>query len=155
YQEQQRRGEQYELVVGVGTLVWTNDGGHRVCSPIVTARATIALEAETGRLTVGPGIGGAKVSPGPDMLEGSEEPTIPEQQQIERKVAELKSHLDERQITPILKRWLQSMPSAADTSYQHMLQYPDRATRTPQLAFAPVLMLRKRGAQTLREALRK
>ena len=155
YQEQQRRGEQYELVVGVGTLVWTNNGGHRVCRPIVTARATIALDAESGCITVRPALDGANFTLEQDMLEVSERPPIQEQQQIERKITELKSHLDERQIKPILKGWLQSMPSAADTSYQDSLQCPVRASGTPQLAFAPVLLLRQRGAQTLREALRK
>jgi hypothetical protein len=44
YQEQQRRGEQYELLLGVGVLLWTTASDHKVRRPIVTARVTIALE---------------------------------------------------------------------------------------------------------------
>ena len=58
-------------------------------------------------------------------------------------------------ITPILKGWLQTLPSAADAVYHDTLECPEHATRTPQMAFAPILILRKRGVQTMREALEK
>jgi hypothetical protein len=56
YQEQQRRGEQYELLVGVGTLLWIDPKGHKICRPTVTAKATIGMETTSGRITVGPAV---------------------------------------------------------------------------------------------------
>ena len=146
YQEQQRRGEQYELIVGVGSLVLTAKSGHRVCRPIITARATIAMERESGCITVGPPVDGANFTLEQDMLEVDERPPFQEQQAIEQKVAQLESHLDQPQITPVLKSWLQTLPSAADTSYQDSLKCPECAIRTPQMAFAPILILRRRGS---------
>ena len=46
YQEQQRRGEQYELLLGVGVLLWITRAGHRVNRPVVTARVSIDLDRE-------------------------------------------------------------------------------------------------------------
>jgi len=155
YQEQQRRGEQYELVLGVGILVWTAGSGHKICRPIVTARVTITLERESGCISVVPALDGVDFRLEQDMMEVNERPPIQDQKPIEQRVSALASPWNRREITPILKGWLQTLPSAADATYQGTLQCPERATRTPQMAFAPVLILRKRGAQTMRDVLRK
>ena len=59
YQEQQRRGEQYELLLGVGVLLWTTTSDHKLRRPIVTARVTIVLEREYGCITIAPAVDGA------------------------------------------------------------------------------------------------
>ena len=57
---------------------------------------------------------------------------------------------------PILKGWLHSLPSQADAAiYDDALDCPEDASHTPQMAFAPVLILRRRGVQTIREMLKK
>ena len=155
YQEQQRRGEQYELLLGVGVLLWTTASDHKVRRPIVTARVTIALERESGCITIAPAVDGANFAVEQDMMEVNERPPIQDQRQIEDKVSALESPWNRGVITPILKGWLQTLPSAADAVYHDTLECPERATRTPQMAFAPILILRKRGAQTMREVLKK
>ena len=87
YQEQQRRGEQYELLLGVGTLLWTTASDHKVRRPIVTARVTIALEHESGCITIAPAVDGANFAVEQDMMEVNERPPIQDQRQIEDKVA--------------------------------------------------------------------
>jgi hypothetical protein len=155
YQEQQRRGEQYELLLGVGVLLWTTASDDKVRRPIVTARVTIALERQSGCITIAPAVDGANFAVEQDMLEVNERPPIQGQQKTEREVSALESPWDRGVITPILKSWIQDLPSAADAVYHDTLECPDRATRTPQMAFAPILILRKRGAQTMREVLKK
>ncbi|MHB1034369.1 MAG: AAA domain-containing protein [Pirellulales bacterium] len=155
YQEQQRRGEQYELLLGVGVLLWTTTSNHKVRRPIVTARVTIALERESGRITIAPAVDGAFFAVEQDMMEVNERPPIQDQQQIEEKVSALDAPWNREEITPILKGWLHTLPSAADAIYHDTLACPERATRTPQMAFAPILVLRRRGARTMREALKK
>ena len=155
YQEQQRRGEQYELLLGVGVLVWTTTSGHKVCRPTVTARVTIALERESGCITVSPAVDGANFALEQDMLEVNERPPIQHQQQIQEKVSALESPWNRQEVPPLLKGWLQTLTMAADAVYSEALECPDRTTRTPQMAFAPILILRKRGAQTMREVLKK
>ena len=155
YQEQQRRGEQYELLLGVGVLLWSTASDHKVRRPIVTARVTIALERESGCITIAPAVDGASFAVEQDMMEVNERPPIQEQRQIEEKVSALESPWNRGEITPILKGWLHTLPTAADAVYHDTLECPERATRTPQMAFAPILVLRKRGAQTMREVLKK
>ena len=155
YQEQQRRGEQYELLLGVGVLLWTTTSGHKVRRPTVTARVTIALERESGCITVSPAVDGANFALEQDMLEVNERPPIQHQQQIQENVSALESPWNRQQVPPLLKGWLQTLTMAADAVYSDALKCPDRATRTPQMAFAPILILRKRGAQTMREVLKK
>ncbi len=154
YQEQQRRGEQYELLIGVGVLVWTTSSGHKVRRPIVTARVTIDLERESGCIKIAPAVDGASFTVEQEMLEINDRPPIQDQRQIEDDVSSLESLWNRAVITPILKGWLNSLPSAADAEYRDILNCPDGATRTPQMAFAPVLILRKRGAQTMRDFLK-
>jgi len=155
YQEQQRRGEQYELLVGVGVLVWTTPSGQKVRRPIVTARVTIALERESGCITIAPAVDGANFTVEQDMLEIDERPPIQDQRDIEDKVSLLDSPFDRAVITPILKGWLQTLHSAADAVYNDGLECPERSTGAPQMAFAPILILRKRGIQTMSKAFTK
>ena len=88
------------------------------------------------------------------MLDNANErPPGDVQNQIEQRVSSLESPWDRSAITPILKGWFQAMPSAADGVYHDTLECPERATRTPQMAFAPILVLRKRGTRTMQVAL--
>jgi very-short-patch-repair endonuclease len=123
--------------------------------PIVTARVTIALERESGCITIAPAVDGANFAIEQDMMEPKERPPSQDQKPIEEKVSALESPWNRREITLILKGWLQTLPSAADAVYHDTLECPDRATRTPQMAFAPVLILRKRGTHTMSEVLKK
>ena len=154
YQEQQRRGEQYELLLGVGVLVWETPSDQKVRRPIVTARVTIALERESGCITVAPVVAGANFTVEQDMIQVEERPPE-DKKQIESEVTSLESPWNRAVITPILRSWLNSLPSGADAVYHDMLECPDRITRTPQMAFAPILILRKRGVQTMCEVLKK
>jgi len=156
YQEQQRHGEQYELLLGLGVLVWTTPSDQKVRRPIVTARVTIALERESGCITIAPAVDGANFTVEQDIIEVNELPPFQDRQEIEDKISALESPWNRAVITPILKGWLHTLPSAtADSVYYDALECPDRTTRTPQMAFAPILILRKRGAQTMREMLKK
>jgi very-short-patch-repair endonuclease len=155
YQEQQRRGEQYELRLGVGVLLWTTPSNQKVRRPIVTARVTISLQSESGCITIAPAVDGANFTLEQDMIEVNERPPIQDQREIEDKVSAIESPWNRATINPILKGWLHTLPSAADAIYHDTLACPDRGTSTPQMAFAPTLILRKRGAQAMREMLKK
>ena len=155
FQEQERRGEQYELVVGVGMFLWTTPTSHTVRRPVLTVRAAIALERESGRITVGPVADGADLVLEQDMLEVNECPPHQDQPLIEKQLAELESLWDRTHVVPILKGWLQTLRIAADAEFRDELECPDRATSAPRMAFAPILILRRRGERTLRDALKK
>ena len=128
---------------------------HKVRRPIVTARVTIALERESGCITIAPAVDGANFTVEQDMIEVNERPPIQDQRQIEENVSSLESPWNRAVVTPILKGWLHTLPSAADAIYHDTLECSDRTTHTPQMAFAPILVLRKRSVQTMREVLEK
>lgn len=155
YQEQQRRGEQYELLIGVGTLVWSTERNHKVRRPILVARATIELEGESGCIRIGPTADGADFTLEQDMLEVDERPPIKDQEVVKQGVTQLESLWDRERVEPLLKRWLQTLNSAGDAIYQSTLAIPEGISATPQMAYAPMVILRRRGARSMRDALKK
>ncbi len=154
YQMQRRRGEQFELVLGIGTLIWTTDSGHRIRRPIITGRAVIALEPVSRTITVSAAAEGANLRLEQDMLEVNERPPAADQQEYERQVARLDTPWDRPRVFEILRSWVHCLP-CADAAFSELLMCPDHASKDAQIAFAPVLMLRKRSGQTLHAALQK
>jgi len=154
YQLQRRRGEQFELVLGIGTLLWKTESGHRVCRPVITAQATIRLESVSGCITVGPAEAGDLFTLEQDMLEVEERPPVEDQRHYEAQVANLETVWNRQQVFEILRSWVNTLP-VADAEFSEELSCPERATKSPTMVFAPVLMLRRRSGQTLRSAIKK
>lgn len=69
YQEQQRLGEQYELIMGVGLLTWRQKGGKVVKRHLVIAKAALEFEAALGRFIVRAAPDGDQADVEFDMLE--------------------------------------------------------------------------------------
>jgi len=154
YQAQRRRGEQLELVLGTGTFVWTSSSGHRVCRPVLVGSATIALDPTCGTIVVSAAAEGARFRLEQDMLEVEERPPADDQRTSDREVSKLETPWDRATVFDVLRGWVHSLPHA-DATFSESLSCPESAERRPQVAFAPVLMLRKRSGQTLRLALTK
>jgi hypothetical protein len=152
YQMQRRRGEQFELVLGVGTLVWKSNSGHRVCRPVLCGRALITLEPNSGSISVTAAPEGAAFRLEQDMLEVEERPPVTDQQLYDKQVAQLESPWDRKKVFELLRGWLHSLP-CPDGQFLESLACPETAGTRPQVAFSPVLMLRKRSGQTLHVAL--
>jgi very-short-patch-repair endonuclease len=152
YQMQRRRGEQFELVLGVGTLVWKSSSGHRVCRPVLCGRALITLEPHSGSISVTAAPEGAAFRLEQDMLEVEERPPVTDQQLYDKQVALLDSPWDRRRVFELLRGWVHSLP-CPDGQFLESLACPETAGTRPQVAFSPVLMLRKRSGQTLQVAL--
>ena len=153
YQTQRRRGEQFELVLGIGTLTWLTDSGDRVHRPIITARAVIALDPDSGTITV-LAAEGPNLRLEQDMLEVNERPPVVNQQEVERSLAGLDTPWDRLRVFETLRSWTHSLPCAG-AAFSESIICTDHATKDPQIAFAPVLMLRKRSNQTLHTTLQK
>ena len=154
YQQQRRRGEQFELVLGVGTLLWKNDSGHRVRRPVITARVTITLETVSGCISVGPAAEGARFSLEQDMLEVEDRPPVEDQRQYESEIGDLDTLWNQPHVFEMLRSWVNTLPFA-DAEFSDALSCPEQATKTPKIVFAPVLMLRRRSGQTLQSAIKK
>lgn len=144
YQEQERRGEQYELLVGVGSLLWTDRSDRRICRPILTTRATLSLEAISGRIELNPSEDGAEIKLEQDMLDPSDQPTKECQTEVEKRITELESLWERSPVCDVLKEWFGSLAISGDGSFHDSLNFERRISEVPQMAFAPVLILRKR-----------
>ncbi len=153
YQEQERRGEQYELLVGIGTLLWMSPTGHRICRPVLTARASLSLHQQTNRLELTAPEDGTELLFEQDMLEPSEQPPKDTQTQLEAQARQVESLWEREAVLPILKAWFHSLPFAADGTFSEALDLSERASDAPQMAFAPLLILRKRRGRSVIQAL--
>ena len=100
YQMQRRRGEQFELVLGVGTLLWTTSG-HRVCRPIITGRVVIPGTAFRHNSCVACRRG-ASFKLEQDMLEVEERPPVTDQQQCRQALSHLETIWDRHEVFEIL-----------------------------------------------------
>ncbi|MFE7547703.1 AAA domain-containing protein [Streptomyces gardneri] len=149
-------GESFELVVGLGYLTWRS-GDERVRRHLVTCRAVIALDAESGTITVGP-----------DPEHGT--PTL-EESMLD---ADQKARAHTRELV------LQDLEGAGDTTDAETRELLHRALKTwaiaaheagryspserrpgstadasvPVVTFAPALLLRERTRRSMLEALR-
>ena len=154
HQEQERRGEQYELLVGIGTLLWIDPNKRRVCRPILTARAVLSLNAQSGRIELNAPEDGIEIKLEQDMLQPNEQPTKECQAKVEKMVGDLESLWDRSSVLPVLEEWFGSLPIATDASLTDRLDFQSRSGEIPQLAFAPVILLRKRQGHSILSALK-
>src|SRR6267142_89853 len=89
YQRQQRLGEAYEVILGLGFLSWSTPSGQTVRRHLVTAQTALTFDPVRGIVSVGVAGEGARLQLEQDMLEAGERPDAEEQVAIERQIAEV------------------------------------------------------------------
>ena len=150
FQEQEKRGEQVEVVLGLGTLLWTVKN-HRVCRPLIVARGRVEMNRDTGELTVSPSADGG-ISLEQDMLSPEHQPSPEVQQRVSQAVANLDTIWGRDAVVEQLQDW--GLDLSPDSEISEGLRLPDAARSMPQIVLAPVLILRRRGGRTLVNALK-
>ncbi|MEW5922238.1 MAG: AAA domain-containing protein [Bacillota bacterium] len=150
YQKQQRLGEMFEVVLGLGLLIWKTPGGQEVYRHLVTAQVSLDFDAARGIITVGPGSEGAKITLEQDMLEAADRPPVDEQRAIEEQLQEIGELVwDKEPLEAALKSWIHSVSSHG--VFQDSISAPtsNPIKNQPQVYYAPALMLRKRNERNL------
>ena len=143
YQKQQRLGEQYEVVLGLGLLSWRTPDHHEVLRHLVTASASVSFDAARGIMTIGPAGEGAKPQIEQDMLDPTHRPDPEELRALESQVGEVGEQLwDPTRINAILAGWVRS--ASPKGIYDENLSPLEMALPDPKVNFAPALILRKR-----------
>lgn len=146
HQSQAKRGEEFELVVGVGCLVWKTPHEQIVRRHLVTTKASLTFDSSRGVLSVGPPADGASLQLELEMLEADEAPSHPERVQAESLLADCESGpWDRATIEPLLKSLAHSIHEAGE--YLGATSLSQRPERIPRVVFAPALMLRKRSTR--------
>jgi hypothetical protein len=69
YQRQERLGETYEVVLGLGCLTWRSPSGRDIKRHTIVSQASISFEVARGVITLGPAGEGANPVLENDMLE--------------------------------------------------------------------------------------
>ena len=154
HQEQLRLGEEYELVLGLGLLTWQTPTGQRVRRHLVVADATLEFEARLSKFTVRPHTEGTKLRPELDMLDIEEQPARAEET--------AKSSLTNAKDDPWKKGCVEGVLQSLVHSINSQGDYDDsleakntRASAEPIVEYAPALILRKRSAKGITEALKR
>jgi hypothetical protein len=155
HQEQQRLGEEYELVLGLGFLTWRVQTEHVVRRHLVTAQASLEFEAKLGLFTIGPAPDGAKVSVELDMLDIKEQPLHVQQTALRSLAAAGENPWDRSSIDPVLHGLAKSLDNLGEYHPQPLEPKQSRALEKPIVEFAPALFLRKRSLRGLQETLQK
>lgn len=89
YQNQERMGESYEVVVGVGLLTWHPPHGPEIKRHVSAGQATIEFDSKTGVITVGVPSDGTHLSLEQDMLEPQDRPLPDVQNRIEQELSDI------------------------------------------------------------------
>jgi hypothetical protein len=148
YQKQQRLGEAYEVILGLGCLGWKTPSGHEVKRHIITAQTSLTFDAPRGVITFSPAGEGAKPTLEQDMLDPQERPDPVEQNSINRQVEEIGDALwDGIQIQVALKAWVNAISSYGE--FDNILTPSMEVGRNPKIHLAPAVILRKRTERSL------
>ncbi len=151
YQKQQRLGEQYEVVLGLGTLAWRTPDTQEVLRQVLVASTNISFDAARGVITIGPAGEGAKVRIEQDMLDPKFRPDPDEIRSLESQAADLGDRVwDPAPIDSILSGWVHA--ASPKGTYREALDPPSRAAADPCICFAPALILRRRTERSFLKA---
>lgn len=151
HQKQLRLGEEYELVLGLGLLSWLSPTNQRVRRHLIAADAQLEFESDLGKFTVGPRADGPRLRVELDMLELEFQPAGGENAASVGLVPAADNPWDKSHVEPVLMGLVHSIDASG--VYLDSME----ATATPStkavVEYAPALILRKRSARGLTQAL--
>jgi len=154
YQEQQKLGEQYELVSCLGFLSWRSRSGHNVRRHLITARASLEFEPHLGKFTVKPPSDDGQVNIEFDMLDPEEHPQN-ERQLVEDGHRSIGSIWDKAAVDVLLSSIANSLSDSGQGEYEadHLKPKDGPAPDKPIVEYAPALVLRPRSMRNLEDLL--
>ena len=135
--------EQYELILGVGLLVWRDPTGTTVRRHLLTAPAEISLDAAQGVLTVSPAASFDGFRIELDMLELQHQPRL-DGAGLDDRLEELDVQAWDRAKVGEILRVIANKASPGAQVDEGSLQPPARADDTLRVLYAPALVLRER-----------
>ncbi len=155
YQEQQKLGEEYELVLGFGFLSWRTPSGQATRRHLVTAKASLAFEARLGKFVITPDAEGAQLTAEFDMLDIEDQPRHARQTAQEGLLSANDNPWDRSSLEPVLKAIANSLADRGQGEYHETLEQNQKSAQgKPVVEYAPALILRKRSIRGLEQTLR-
>lgn len=156
YQEQQKLGEEYELVLGFGFLSWRTPSGQATRRHLVVAKAALTFEARLGKFIVTPAADGAQLAAEFDMLDIEDQPRHARQTAQEGLSSADDNPWDRSSVESVLKAIANSLADRGQGEYHETLEQNQRRSQEkPIVEYAPALVLRKRSVKGLEQTLKK
>lgn len=149
-------GEAYELVLGLGRLIWQTTSGQRVERHLVTHRATLRLDPSTGTLTAAPDPTGAGLELEEGMLEGAQHVPGPVREKIVEVLEGASDVTDPEHLDAVhtaLRSWVNAAHSAGSYAPSVERAKP-RSLDVPHVGLTPALVLRERSRRSTMDALK-
>ena len=150
YQNQERMGEAYEVVVGVGLLTWHPPHGPEIKRHIAVAQAAIEFDSKTGVIRVGLPADGARLTLEQEMLEPQDRPLPDLQNRIQQELSDIGDGIwAGAGLATALNAYFQqlSSESSLDMALEPQNGTTDRAR--PRMHLAPGLLVRQRSDRNL------
>ena len=156
YQEQQKLGEQYELVLCFGLLTWKSSLGHVTKRHLISAKASLVFEPHRGTFTIGPSTDGDQVDVEFDMLDVDDIPQNSRQLIDEGRMVLRDNIWDRANVDALLSAIANSLADSGQGEYyaDHLKPLASVSVK-PVVEFAPALILRKRSMKGLEQILAK
>ncbi|TEB10431.1 AAA domain-containing protein [Pelotomaculum propionicicum] len=157
YQEQQKLGEQYELVYCMGLLTWRTPSGHNVKRHLIVTKASLEFEPHLGKFIVGPSADLDQVDIELDMLEVEDQPENARKLIENGRKALHDSIWDRSVVDSLLAAFANSLADSGQGEYYKDRLEPQHKSPSdkPIVEYAPAVVLRKRSLRGLEQFLTK
>ena len=151
FQRQQRLGEAFEIVFGLGFLSWNSPDSPTVRRHLAVARVNVEFDPESGTLIVAPAGEGAHPTLEQDMLDPQYRPDPQELLSIEEELEKIgESVWAVGPLDGLLKSWVHSVDARGE--YNAALERPGSSGQTPVVHLAPALILRARTERSYKRS---
>lgn len=151
YQRQEKLGEQYEVVVGVGLLSWQSPASGAIRRHIVSLQARVEFDRLRGIMIVRAGSDGPKPTFECEMLETSDRPGVSDNEAIVAAVNELDGDpWAGPQMEAALKIVANTLPTPEGSTgrYDPALENRPPPIAAPIVSLSPAVILRRRTRRT-------
>jgi very-short-patch-repair endonuclease len=152
HQSQQRLGEAYEVVMGIGQLAWRTPAGQTVRRHLVVAQTDVRFDADRGVISVTAAADGARPALEQDMLEPGERPPASVLDEIDADLATAGDDVfADPAVASAVRRWAHG--ASARGRFDESLQPQREAGDDPAVHLAPAVILRRRSERSIEQAL--
>ena len=147
YQRQEKLGEQYEVVVGVGLLSWQSPASGPIRRHVVSLQARVEFDRLRGIMIVRAGSDGPQPTLECEMLDTADRPEVAGMTALDEAVNELDGNPWEG---PELEAALRMFANEISTQsrYEARLDHVSGHEPTPVLSLSPAIILRRRTRRT-------
>lgn len=150
YQRQEKLGEQYEVILGAGLLLWKSPNSGEIKRHLLVIQSRIEFDRVRGIMSVGPALDGPQPMLECSMLETTDRPNPTDLRGIEKDAISLDGDpWDAIVLECVLRGFANSLPIAGD--YVPSLEHAGGASDKPIVRLAPALILRKRTRRTFED----